>query len=47
MADLGADSFRRFVCVEVAQARSGAVALQPGQQWSGRQTLEYDTLGES
>lgn len=47
MGDLGADNWRGFVCVEVAQARSGAVQLQAGQEWAASQTLEYDTLGES
>lgn len=45
MADLG-EHWRSFVCVEVAQARSGPVALQPGQSWEGSTTVEYDTVGE-
>lgn len=45
MSDLG--DWRGFVCVEVAQARSGAVALGPGDSWEGSTTAEYDTLGES
>ena len=47
MGDLGADNWRGFVCVEVAQARSGAVALAAGEEWEGSTTLEWDTLGES
>jgi len=46
MADLG-DNWRGFVCVEVAQARSGAVVLQAGEAWEGSTTLEFDTMGES
>lgn len=47
MGDLGAEHWRGFVCVEVAQARSGAVTLAPGAEWVGSTTLEYDTMGES
>jgi glucose-6-phosphate 1-epimerase len=47
MGDLGAAHWRRFVCLEVAQARGGAVQLEPGAVWEGSTTLEYDTLGES
>ena len=47
MGDLWADNWRGFVCVEVAQARSGAVVLAAGEEWQGSTTLEWDTLGES
>lgn len=39
MSDFGNDEWKQMVCVEVAQAGSGAIALEPGNQWAGRQTL--------
>ncbi|KAL4424057.1 hypothetical protein ABPG75_001358 [Micractinium tetrahymenae] len=45
MADLG-EHWRGFVCLEVAQARSGPVVLQPREAWEGSTTVEYDTVGE-
>ncbi|KAL4419670.1 hypothetical protein ABPG77_000567 [Micractinium sp. CCAP 211/92] len=45
MADLG-EHWRGFVCLEVAQARSGPVVLQPGEAWEGSTTVQYDTIGE-
>lgn len=47
MGDLGANNWRGFVCVEAAQARSGAVALAPGGTWRGSVECEYDRLDES
>ncbi len=37
-ADLPAEGFRRFVCVEAASVLT-PVRLEPGQEWAGRQTL--------
>lgn len=45
MADLG-EHWRGFVCLEVAQARSGPAVLQPGEAWEGGTTVQYDTIGE-
>ncbi len=39
MADFGDDEWRQMVCVEVAQAGSGAIELDPGASWTGRQIL--------
>ena len=47
MGDLGAEHWRGFVCVEAAQARSGAVQLAAGQAWSAGVEYEYDHLEES
>lgn len=47
MGDLGAEHWRGFVCVEAAQARSGAVTLAAGQAWSAGVEYEYDHLEES
>lgn len=40
LADLGDDDYRSFLCLEVAQAHSGAVTLPPSHEWSGSQHLE-------
>lgn len=45
MADLG-EHWRGFVCLEVAQARSGPVVLQAGEAWEGSTTVEHDYIGE-
>lgn len=47
MGDLGAEHWRGFVCVEAAQARSGAVTLAAGQAWRAGVEYEYDHLEES
>jgi len=39
MADFGNDEWKQMVCVEVAQAGSGAISLNPGERWVGRQKL--------
>ncbi|KAG7669066.1 hypothetical protein Ndes2526B_g00784 [Nannochloris sp. 'desiccata'] len=39
MADFGNDEWEQMVCVEVAQAGSGAIELEPGKQWAGWQKL--------
>ena len=39
MADFGDDEWREMVCVEVAQAGSGAVEVAPGGQWRCSQKL--------
>jgi glucose-6-phosphate 1-epimerase len=39
MADFGDDEWQQMVCVEVAVAGSGAIKIEPGQQWTGRQIL--------
>ena len=41
LADLGDEDYNHFLCLEVAQARSGAVTLEAGEEWRGGQTLEY------
>lgn len=38
LADLPADGFRRFLCVEAAQLTE-PVTLDPGAEWAGRQSL--------
>lgn len=40
MKDFGDEEWKDMVCLEVAQAGSGAVELAPGKQWVGTQTLE-------
>lgn len=47
MGDLGAGSWRGFVCVEAAQACSGAVTLAPGGKWVASVEYEADSMGES
>ena len=37
-ADLGVDEWRKFVCIEAAQIQN-PVNLQPGETWTGSQTL--------
>lgn len=44
MADFGDDEWKDMVCVEVAQAGSGAITLDPGQEWTGTQILNAKTL---
>ena len=38
MADMPADGWRHMLCVEAAVARQ-PLAVQPGEEWCGRQTL--------
>lgn len=47
MADFGDEEYREMVCVEVAQAGSGAVAVAPGEAWAAEQTLELIAAGAS
>lgn len=39
MADFGDDEYQVMLCIEPAVAGSGAVTLEPGGTWRGRQTL--------
>lgn len=39
MADMGEGEWRGMVCVEVAQAGSGAVVVPPQGEWAGSQEL--------
>ena len=39
MADMGEGEWRGMVCVEVAQAGSGAVVVPPQGEWVGSQEL--------
>ncbi len=41
MADFGDGEYKQMLCIEPALALSGPKALAPGENWSGRQELQY------
>jgi glucose-6-phosphate 1-epimerase len=42
MSDFGDDEWRRMVCLEAAQAGSGAVEVAPGETWCASQTVRVE-----